>query len=113
MCHYQHKVHANPLINPGEQDITAHVDFTQIAEAAHQAGFHIAGYTNQASFLLANGLLGLLDTLDNKQQIQTKQAIKQLTHPSEMGELFKVIALTKQLDVDLQGFLLNDKRVSL
>ncbi|KGP64282.1 hypothetical protein EP47_00060 [Legionella norrlandica] len=114
MCHYQHHSHPDPLANPGEQDITAHVDFTHVAEAGYQAGFHIAGYTNQASFLLANGLLSLIHTLDNEHELfKAKQAIKQLTQPSEMGELFKVIALTKDLDIDLNGFLINDKRVNL
>ena len=113
MCHYQHHTHPNPLLHVGEQDITAHVDFTHVAEAAHQSGFHVAGYTNQASFLLANGLLSLLDLQDEKAMMETKQAIKQLTHPHEMGELFKVIALTKQIDFPLQGFLLHDKRASL
>ena len=114
MCHYQHRSHPNPLMHPGEQDITAHVDFTHVAEAAQQAGFHVAGYTNQASFLLANDLLGLLGDLDNnREQINAKQVIKQLTHPSEMGELFKVIALSKKINSALNGFQLQDKRVTL
>ncbi|KTD76367.1 class I SAM-dependent methyltransferase [Legionella waltersii] len=114
MCHYQHQAHTNPLLHPGEEDITAHVDFTHVAEAAHDAGFHVAGYTNQASFLLANGLLSFINQIeDQKELLQANHAIKQLTQPSEMGELFKVIALSKHLDMDLQGFLLNDKRVNL
>jgi len=114
MCHYQHRSHPNPLLHPGEQDISAHVDFTHVAEAGHEAGFHIAGYTNQASFLLANGLLSLINSQDNEvDQIAAKQAIKQLTQPCEMGELFKVMALTKNLELALTGFQLNDKRVSL
>lgn len=114
MCHYRHQSHANPLLNPGEQDITAHVDFTHVAEAGQEAGFHIAGYTNQASFLLANGLLSLVNAIDNeREQIKAKQAIKQLTNPNEMGELFKVIALTKNIEIALNGFLLQDKRVNL
>lgn len=114
MCHYQHQSHPNPLLHPGEQDITAHVDFTHVAEAGQQAGFHVAGFTNQASFLLANGLLSLLNNMDGElEQIRAKQAIKQLTHPSEMGELFKVIALSKDVEMPLIGFALNDKRVSL
>ncbi len=114
MCHYQHHTHSNPLHHPGEEDITAHVDFTHVAEAGHQAGFHIAGYTNQASFLLGNGLLSLISSLtDEREQFKAKQASKQLVQPSEMGELFKVIALTKNLDIDLNGFQLHDKRVSL
>lgn len=114
MCHYQHKAQPNPLLHPGEQDITAHVDFTHVAEAGHKAGFAIAGYTNQASFLLSNGLLSFMQELTEEKDLFTaKQAIKQLTQPSEMGELFKVIALTKNLDLDLVGFQLHDKRASL
>jgi SAM-dependent MidA family methyltransferase len=114
MCHYKHHSHPSPLLHPGEQDITAHVDFTHVAEAGQQAGFHIAGYTNQASFLLANGLLSLVHDIENEpEQFQAKQAIKQLTQPSEMGELFKVIALTKNIEIDLNGFQLHDKRASL
>lgn len=114
MCHYQHHAHTNPLIHLGEQDITAHVDFTHVAEAGQQAGFHVAGYTNQASFLLANGLLHLLSQVEGEPQLfNAKQAVKQLVQSSEMGELFKVIALTKNIDIPLNGFLLNDKRVSL
>ncbi len=114
MCHYQHHAHSNPLIHVGEQDITAHVDFTHIAEAGQNAGFHVAGYTNQASFLLANGLLHLVNNIEREREsFRAKQAVKQLIQPSEMGELFKIIALTKNLDIPLNGFLLNDKRVSL
>lgn len=114
MCHYRHHAHPNPLIHVGEQDITAHVDFTQVAEAAFTAGFHVAGYTNQASFLLANGLLSLINQDDDeRQKLQQQQALKQLIQPSEMGELFKVIALTKNSDLDLIGFQLHDKRASL
>ena len=114
MCHYRHRAHSNPLIHLGEQDITAHVDFTHVADAAVLAGFHVAGYTNQASFLLANGLLNLLSAIvDERERVKSQQAVKQLIQPNEMGELFKVIALTKQLDLALNGFQLHDKRVSL
>jgi len=114
MCHYRHQAHPSPLVHIGEQDITAHVDFTHVAEAAQAAGFHVAGYTNQAAFLLANGLLSLLTEItDNVSLINAQQAVKQLVQPSEMGELFKVIALTKNLEVDLTGFQLHDKRASL
>ncbi len=114
MCHYRHHAHPFPLLHLGEQDITAHVDFTHVAEAAHAAGFHVAGYTNQASFLLANGLLSLLDQMpDDRLKMNTQQAVKKLLHPSEMGELFKVIALTKPAEWALTGFQLRDLRASL
>lgn len=114
MCHYRHLAHTNPLAYLGEQDITAHVDFTHVAEAGFAAGFHVAGYTNQASFLLANGLLSLLSgSVSGRERVEQHQAVKQLLEPHEMGELFKVIALTKQFEFPLNGFLLQDKRASL
>ena len=115
MCHYHHQAHTNPLIHPGEQDITAHVDFTHVAIGADNAGFHVAGYTNQASFLLNNGVLNLSQSEQNTptQSINNQVALKQLLQPTEMGELFKVIALTKQYETPLRGFQLHDKRASL
>lgn len=114
MCHYHHRAHTNPLAHPGEEDITAHVDFTHVAEVGHAAGFHVAGFANQASFLLANGLLSLLAAMEEgKERIANQQAVKKLIQASEMGELFKVIALTKNIDFPLTGFQLHDKRASL
>lgn len=64
--------------------------------------------------MLANGLLSFVHSSTSElEQMRAKQAIKQLTQPSEMGELFKVIALSKEMDVAFHGFQLNDKRVSL
>lgn len=114
MCHWQQTAHTNPLIHVGEQDITAHVDFTHVAECAAAAGFQIAGFVNQASFLLSLGLLNFLSAIQHDDTIQeTTQAVKQLIQPHEMGELFKVMGLTKSLDIPLQGFLMYDKRRSL
>lgn len=114
MCHYRHQAHDQFLLHLGEQDITAHVDFTHVATAGIDAGFELGGYTSQAAFLLANGLLSLLESVSNEQQrLAEVHAVKWLTDPSQMGELFKVMALTKQLDLSLQGFQLMDKRGSL
>jgi SAM-dependent MidA family methyltransferase len=114
MCHYRHHCHTNPLIYIGEQDITAHVDFTQVAEAAVGAKFHVAAFNNQAAFLLANGLLDYLaDSLNERDYLHAQQAVKQLIQPNEMGELFKVMVLTKQLDNGLTHLNAYDKRASL
>ncbi|MBA2652310.1 MAG: SAM-dependent methyltransferase [Tatlockia sp.] len=114
MCHYRHRAHTDPFINLGEQDITAHVDFTHVAEAAHAAGFHVAGFCNQASFLLSNGLLSLLEKPEEERlRLEKLQAVKQLIQPTEMGELFKVLALTKNSELTLNGFQLQDKRANL
>ena len=105
MCHYQHRAHPDPFYEPGEQDITAHVDFTAIALAAKHAGFDLAGYATQGAFLLSTGLLEQIP-LDAtvKQQLELAQQIKKLTLPHEMGELFKVLALSKNYAFSLSGF---------
>ena len=113
MCHYQHRSHTDPFRHIGKQDITAHVDFTHVAETGVAAGFEISGFTSQASFLLANGLLNLIDESKSKSLLQQQQAIKTLVQPNEMGELFKVIALTKAWDLPLRGFQMHDRRVML
>ena len=81
MCHYRHHSHSNPLTLTGIQDITAHVDFTAVAEAASDAGLDVLGYTTQANFLLGCGLTDLLklDDADNE-KISKQQLQKNLQH---------------------------------
>lgn len=110
MCHYQHKAHTNPYIHIGEQDITAHVDFTWLAESADDIGFSIKGYTNQASFLLANGITERIDDRNDETLFRDNQAVKTLTLPHEMGELFKVMAIGKNMPDPLVDFALVDFR---
>lgn len=111
MCHYRHRAHDDPFVYPGLQDITAHVDFTAMADAALAAGLNVSGFTNQASFLMGCGLLELVGTDDDPQtQITNAAAVKKLTLPSEMGELFKVLGLSRGWDQPLRGFALRDER---
>ncbi len=113
MCHYRHRAHGDPLILTGLQDITAHVDFTALAQAAHHAGLDVMGYTSQAQFLLATGLGELLaeqDQTDIRAYMEVTQQVKKLTLPNEMGELFKVLAMGRDFPDELNGFLLQDRR---
>ena len=119
MCHYRHHSHGNPLSLVGIQDITAHVDFTAVAEAAVAAEMDVLGYTTQSNFLLGSGLVELIptDSLNQekltKEQLKMNHEIQMLTSPAEMGELFKVIALGKNYQQQLAGFAFRDMRGKL
>ncbi len=119
MCHYRHHSHGDPLSLVGIQDITAHVDFTAVAEATVAAEMDVLGYTTQANFLLGSGLTELMpiDNLNEekltKEQLKMNHEIQMLTSPAEMGELFKVIALGKDFGQPLSGFAFRDMRGKL
>ncbi len=115
MCHYRHQAHGEPFSYPGLTDITAHVDFTAVAEGGFQAGLEVAGYTSQGQFLLNCGLLEQLAALDPEQPdyFRAAAAVQKLVQPQEMGELFKVIALTKGLTAPLLGFARGDRSHTL
>lgn len=116
MCHYRHHAHDDPFYYPGLQDITAHVDFSGIAEAATDAGLDLLGYTSQARFLMNCGLIDLLGGLDASDPVTflpVTNAVQKLLSEAEMGELFKVIAFGKSLDEPLMGFASGDRSMTL
>ncbi|MCB1758275.1 MAG: SAM-dependent methyltransferase [Gammaproteobacteria bacterium] len=113
MCHYRHRAHDDPLRYPGVQDITAHVDFTALAEAALASGLSVCGYTTQAFFLFGCGLQEMVaaaDTAGVREHIQLMQEVKRLTLPSEMGERFKVLGVSRGISQPPIGFSLQDLR---
>jgi SAM-dependent MidA family methyltransferase len=106
-CHYRHRFHGDPFFRPGLQDITAHVDFTAMARAAEQGGAEIEGFTTQAYFLISCGLAVLVSAGDptaTLSKLKASSAVHRLISPSEMGELFKVMAITKGMQEPLLGF---------
>ena len=122
MCHYRHRAHPDPFYWPGLQDITAHVDFTAIAEAGFDAGLEVTGYCTQAGWLMDAGLLDLLAaqqpadyTQADARWVRTQHAVQTLLSPAEMGEFFKVILLTKGLPDSLRvpGFIRSDRSHTL
>jgi len=110
MCHYRHHNHSDPFFWPGLQDITCHIDFTAIAEAGRSQGLTLSGYCDQANFLMSCGLLDILQLRQGNDPTQSAQVmalaaeVKKLTMPHEMGELFKVIALSRNYPFPLTGF---------
>ncbi|MBN4050469.1 SAM-dependent methyltransferase [Gammaproteobacteria bacterium AH-315-M22] len=115
-CHYRHRAHDAPFVYPGLQDITAHVDFTALAEAAINNQLEVLGYTNQAYFLMSCGLTENVDmeSATDVERVEIAQQIRRLTLPGEMGETFKVMALGCDLPADLLanllGFSIRDLR---
>jgi SAM-dependent MidA family methyltransferase len=116
MCHYRHRAHADPFFLPGLQDITCHIDFSALARAGGEAGLELLGYTGQAQFLINCGITDiLLRTPPEDAALYAPQAAaaQQLLAPSEMGELFKVIAFGKDYATPLMGFASGDRRASI
>lgn len=112
MCHYRHRAHTDPFFLPGLQDVTAHVDFTAIAGAGIDAGLKLHGYTTQAHFLINCGITGLLEAPaegDSVARYAAMAGAQKLLSPAEMGELFRVIALSRGVHVPLIGFASGDK----
>nr|WP_231868138.1 SAM-dependent methyltransferase [Eikenella sp. NML97-A-109] len=108
--HYRHHAVHNPFEHIGLTDLTCHINFTAIAEAACQAGLDLIGYTTQAAFLLNLGLTNLLAAQgepESEAYIRTA-ACQTLLAPQEMGELFKAIAFSRNIDPDWQGFAIGD-----
>ena len=101
MCHYRHHAHPDPFYLPGLQDVTAHVDFTAMAQAAVDGGLDLLGYNSQAGFLLGAGIGDLLLRTAPEQAAQylpQANAVQKLISPAEMGELFKVLALGHRVE---------------
>ena len=116
MCHYQHYAHTEPLINVGLQDITAHVDFTSIAYAGVNHGLTLSGFCSQAQFLMNCGILEIMSQVspqDMASYAPLAAAAQKLLSPAEMGDLFKVIAFSKNLEEPLIGFANGDKSHTL
>ncbi len=113
-CHFKQRVHDDPYVNIGVQDITAWVDFTRVAEAATECGLDVSGFVTQAAFLLGTGIERLVgENVDPIRHARLAGEARRLLLPGEMGEAFKVMALTRDLDESLSGFALQDLRGSL
>ncbi|MDO4434566.1 MAG: SAM-dependent methyltransferase [Alysiella sp.] len=110
--HHRHHTTHDPFFHVGLTDLTAHVNFSDIAAAAYESGLDLIGYTNQATFLFNLGILDLLakqfPETNTPQYVQTAHAVNVLTGSHEMGELFKIIAFGKDVDVDWLGFTHGD-----
>jgi SAM-dependent MidA family methyltransferase len=94
MCYWRHQAVDDPYVRIGEQDITAHVNFSDLMREGAMAGLVTEEFGTQMNFLIELGILGELETLvpaGSVESIQRLAAIKKLFLPGGMGERFKVL----------------------
>jgi SAM-dependent MidA family methyltransferase len=116
MCHTRHRAHGNPFERPGEQDVTAHVDFSALAGAAREGGLEVLGYATQAQFLVNCGITDVLAQANVENALHyapIAAEAQQLLSPAEMGELFKVLAVGRGVPLPLLGFSRGDRSNTL
>src|SRR5262249_35489692 len=116
MCHHRHRAHADVFARPGEEDITAHVDFTALAAAAVDAGLEVLGYATQAQFLVNCGITDVLGEANAENALHyapLAAEAQKLLSPAEMGELFKVLAVGRGVKPPLRGFARGDRSHNL
>jgi len=104
-----HHAFADPLENPGAQDLTAHVNFGMIKEFAQQQHLHCAGPIGQGEFLQNMGIQIRAEKLlaqvsDPQEKFEITSGVHRLTAADEMGNLFKVICLSSPTLLPPEGF---------
>ena len=116
MCHYKHYAHDDPFKFLGTQDITWHIDFSQIAKIAKNQDCNIDGFVSQANFFINSGALDLLAEYDpnniSEFKMQTN-AFQKLVSPTEMGDLIKVLGISKNIDLNTMSFKKNNRKFQL
>src|SRR5574341_447326 len=116
MAHTRHRSHGDPFVNPGAQDITAHVDFSALAQAAFESGLEVLGYATQAQFLVNCGITEVLAQANIENALHyapIAAEAQKLLSPNEMGELFKVLAVGRGVKQPLVGFSSGDRSHTL
>lgn len=102
-CYYRQQAHDNPLLLPGLQDMTAHVNFTALADCAQAAGLDVDGFHEQADFLLAGDITQLSAELEQQSEtldwLKHSSDLKQLLLPGAMGHQFKILTLSRDMGV--------------
>jgi SAM-dependent MidA family methyltransferase len=105
----RHVAHDDFLIRVGQQDLTAHVNFSAMYNALTALGGALEGYVSQAGFLMGNGILDLAakhpTLLDPVKGAAQRQSLNTLLAESDMGEQFKVLVWTKGIDLEDHPFI--------
>jgi SAM-dependent MidA family methyltransferase len=110
-CYYQHAHHNDPYINIGNQDLTAHVDFTALQNQGELLGLQTVGFTQQGLFLMAMGLGKRIAAISSsggeiQSLLQRRQNLHQLIDPIGLGK-FGVLIQSQGLTPAEQQLLLQ------
>jgi SAM-dependent MidA family methyltransferase len=98
MCYWRHQVSEDPYVRVGEQDMTAHVNFSDLIESGRAASLLKSEFSTQMDFLIRLGILDDMESLASSstaESIERLQAMKKLILPGNMGERFKVLVQRK------------------
>jgi SAM-dependent MidA family methyltransferase len=93
LCYFRQQANDDPFIRVGEQDMTAHVDFSSLASVGETQGLHVTGFTNQMSFLMGLGAEEMIGRLEPESP--AFRAAIHLLKPNGMGSIFKVLVQHK------------------
>lgn len=112
LCYYHHEVVEDPYINIGEQDITAHVNFSALSKWGSDLGLETIGFCPQGTYLISLGIDEVMTKLYGESDSFEIAKIKGLIFPEGMGESHKVLIQYKgEKDLKLRGFdMRNQKR---
>jgi SAM-dependent MidA family methyltransferase len=105
MTYRQHSASSNPYEAPGEQDITAHVNFTALQSAAEQSGMRVEKLLTQSQFLMGIGEVNeFADAFEEcklpQERAKVALQLKHLVTPAGMGETFHVLIASKGVGGD-------------
>lgn len=105
LCFYRHTAHENPYLHVGDQDMTTHVNFSELAAAAEDEGYAVLGPVSQANWLYALGLPALVESARNEmgEYFARRRALEQLTDGAGLGRV-RVLGATRGVEGTTPGF---------
>jgi SAM-dependent MidA family methyltransferase len=116
ICYFKHQANEDPYIHIGDQDITAHVNFSSVKKWGEACGFRTLGFCQQGTYLVSLGIDEMIGELhkNSKDYLFEVAKIKRLILPGTLGETHKVLVQYKGNDTPtLRGFSLRNQMQKL